>query len=120
YDSPPIDLIRLEFLAVFRTFYKSQRQKSCDDAKRNVDIEDIRPREIIHQITSKGWTKRRPDDDAHSVNRLRHSAFCHRITFGDDGLRGYQQRAAAKSLDEPKDDEFPDVVGISAQKRRNG
>lgn len=116
HDSPPIDLVRFEFFAIFRAFHKSQCQKDGNDSKRDVDVENIRPREIIHKVTAQGWPQRRPDDYAHAVNRLGHAAFGDRVTFGDDRLCGHQKRAAAQALYEPESDQFPNVARISAQK----
>ena len=89
-NSPPIDLVRFQFFAIFRTSNERNGQNCGNNSQRNIDVKNVRPRIMIYQIASQWRTQCRSHNYSHSVNSLCHSTFGNGITFGNDGLGSYQ------------------------------
>lgn len=75
---------------------------------------------MVDDIPAERWPEGGAHNNAQCVNGLRHGAFFCRPAFGNNGLRSYQQRAAAHSLQKPEDNELGNVVRVAAEEGAHG
>src|SRR5690606_1002725 len=106
-NTPPVNLIGGLTFAVPGAFNVPERQHSGNNAHRNVDIKNIRPTEVFHDVAAQGRPQCGADNDSEPVNSLCHTSLFDRVDLRDDRLGSNQKSAASYTLQKAEQDELP-------------
>ena len=88
-----------------------------NDARDDVDEEDVVPREVVGQVSAQGRADGRPDDCAEREDALTSAETILRKDVAQGGLSGCDQAAAERALHDPPKDQGVDRFGKAAKHR---
>ena len=114
-EAPPVD--PPGFSQIRRVEQERAGHEEAEHADRQVDVEDPAPRPLVGQVAADGGPEDRAEDEADAPHRHGEPALMEREDLPEDRLRERNDRAAAETLEDARDDQRGEVGRRTGQER---